>query len=84
VWVWWGEDLPGIDEGCHTAPHPEVNFWLSTYGLPAQQLAALQTSFESLLSGLFEKVSPESWKGLKAWRLEGPAEGSRIFLIADP
>ncbi len=47
-----------IDEGCHTAPHPEVNFWLSTYGLPPQQLAALQTSFESLLSELFEKVSP--------------------------
>ena len=44
-----------IDEGCFTAPHPEVNLWLSTYGLPAQQLAALQTSFESLLSGLFEK-----------------------------
>ena len=55
MWVWWGEDLPGIDEGCHTSPHPEVNFWLSTYGLPTQQLAGLQTSFESLLSGCLRR-----------------------------
>lgn len=34
---------------------PEANFWLSTYGVPRDRLATLETGWRSLMEDLFEK-----------------------------
>ena len=42
-----------IDEGCMTAPHPEVNLWLSTYGLALEETDALQKRWQAMLDDVF-------------------------------
>ena len=45
-----------IDEACMTAPNRQVNLWLSTYGLPAEQTDALQQRWQTMLDDVFSAV----------------------------
>jgi len=42
-----------IDEPCFTAPKQEVHFFLSTFGLPDEQAAALKANAQSMLDALY-------------------------------
>ncbi len=45
-----------IDESCMGQPGREVNLWLSTYGLPADQTDALQKRWQTMLDDVFSTV----------------------------
>ncbi len=46
-----------IDEGCMTSPDPQVNLFLSTYGLPAEQTDGLQQRWQAMLDEIFATVA---------------------------
>ncbi len=46
-----------IDEGCMTSPDPQVNLFLSTYGLPTEQTDAFQQRWQAMLDEIFATVA---------------------------
>lgn len=47
-----------IEEASMTSPDRQVNLWLSTYGLPAEQTDALQQRWRAMLYDVFSTVAP--------------------------
>ena len=45
-----------VEMGCQTLPAPEVNIWLSTFGLDPAKVKQLQEGFDGLLESLFTKA----------------------------
>ncbi len=46
-----------VDEGCLTSPDPQVNLFLSTYGLPTEQTDGLQQRWQAMLDEIFATVA---------------------------
>ena len=46
-----------VDDGCLTSPESQVNLYLSTYGLPAEQTDGLQKRWQTMLDEVFSTVA---------------------------
>ena len=46
-----------IDDGCMTSPDPQVNLFLSAYGLPAEQTDGLPQRWQAMLDEVFATVA---------------------------